>query len=245
MKSIGKIIVILILFSVIGGIQYSQRNAYHSVQSAEYDLYFIPEPKYVKMLASGFTTLAADIYWIKTVIYFGKRTSSVDFPMITRQLLGGDYSKEYQEWKEDAGHRYTWLADMINTVVELDPYFTYPYLFGGLMISMKAGSPEKSVALLKKGLTYFSDDWQFYFLLGFNYYFYINDPRSALTYFIQAAGFPDCPEIVKSLAAVVYKDIGRRGVAIEFMKSQIEQTKDPKLRKEMEKILKELQKSPG
>jgi tetratricopeptide (TPR) repeat protein len=238
-----KVIYSISLLCVIMSIQYSQRNSYNLTHAAQYDLYFVPEPRYVKLLTSGFTAVAADIYWIKTVLYFGKRTNNTDFPMITKQLLGEQYTEEYQKWEADAKVRYTYMADMINMVVELDPYFLDPYFFGGLMLSMKYGNSDKSIALLQKGIPYFSDKWQFNYLLGFNYYFYKGNTLDAAKHFIRAAEFPDCPDMIKRFGVAVLKDLSRRGIAIEFIQGQIEQTKNPELRTELKAILKELQQS--
>ncbi|MFC1554492.1 tetratricopeptide repeat protein, partial [candidate division KSB1 bacterium] len=150
-----------------------------------------------------------------------------------------------QIWKDETKERYKYLPELIRTVVELDPYFFTPYIIGGLLISMKAGRPNESIDILKNGQLYFPDAWQINYLLGYNYFFYLNDSTNAVNNFMLAAKYPECPRPVRNIAVGILLNSGRRSVAIEFINSIKEQAQDEKFREEMEKILEELAKTPA
>ena len=148
----NKIFWFAILIGLVIGIQNHEKGGGVPEDDPSRDLYYVPHPKYIKMLSGGFAAVASDIYWIKTVLYFGKRSTTDDLAMISRQLTENlENTAEYSEWKKDVDARYKYLPDLITIVTELDPYFLQPYLFGGLILSMTAGRPEKSLEVLEKG----------------------------------------------------------------------------------------------
>lgn len=243
----NKIFWFAILIGLVIGIQNHEKGGGVPEDDPSRDLYYVPHPKYIKMLSGGFAAVASDIYWIKTVLYFGKRSTTDDLAMISRQLTENlENSAEYSEWKKDVDARYKYLPDLITIVTELDPYFLQPYLFGGLILSMNAGRPEKSLEVLEKGEKLFPDAWQIPYLMGYNYYFYLDDNLKAVENFLRAADNPECPpsvsRAISDIAIGVMKNPDKRDVAIEFIQDMIDRTVDPDLKKRMQKILEELDK---
>ncbi len=117
----------------------------------DYDLYYVGNANYIKMISAGFESVVADIYWIRSILYFGRRSIITDYPMVGKQLTDdGTDTPEFALWKKEVKQRYRYLPGLINMVVDLEPNFQAPYFFGGLMISMKAGEVDKSIALLNK-----------------------------------------------------------------------------------------------
>lgn len=235
-------IVAVLLISTIIGIQWVVQSDAVSMNKPEFDLYYVPNPEYVKIIPEGFSDLIADIYWIKTILYFGRRTSGYDFPMISAQLTGeGKETPEFVAWKKNAEKRYKYLANLVNLVIELDSHFLTPYLFGGLMIPMKAGDPDTGIEILKKGEKVFPDRWQIPYLLGYNYYFFKDDSTNAVENFMRASEHPECPPDVRSLAVGIILNTGKRGTAIGFVQNLYDRTEDPKLKEELKRVLEELQ----
>ena len=186
---------ILTLIGTVIAIQLKFGSESSADLGTEHDLFYVPDPHYINMVSAGFSGIIADIYWIKTVLYCGKRSSVIDFPMIRKQLTGdGLETPEFIAWKQDAKQRYSYLPDLINLIVSLEPHFQEPYIIGGLMNSMKAGEFDKSISLLESGQHYFSRSWQFPYLLGYNYYFYKDETEKAVEYFMQAGALPKLSE---------------------------------------------------
>lgn len=69
---------------------------------------FIPDVQTVRIASSGYDNLVADAYWLSAIQYIGSNAVSAEY-------------KKY-------------LYVMINLITDLNPYFTYPYRIGLLLI---------------------------------------------------------------------------------------------------------------
>lgn len=242
-----KMIIPVLLIALIVGIQNKTRGWTDITDSPEFDIYFTVEPHYLKFISGGFYNTVADYYWIKTVLYFGRVASGDDLAMMGK-LLKEDIkeTEEYKNWRIEADNRYKYLPDMLNIVTSLDPYFIQPYLFGGLILSINAGQYDKSVEILQKGANYFPDSWQFPYLLGYNYYFFLDDHEKASDYFQNAAANPDYPPGVKNAVTAIALDILRKTdkqkIAIDFLQIMIEQATSSEMKGKLEKLLEEMEK---
>jgi tetratricopeptide (TPR) repeat protein len=104
----------------------------------------------VKRLSLGMEGLAADIYWIRTVQYFGGKLIDSGQPLSAAAT---------------ANVRMDLLAPLLNIVVTLDPHHLPAYRFGAIFL------PERdlpaAIALLEKGIQANPDDWRMYQDLGY------------------------------------------------------------------------------
>jgi tetratricopeptide (TPR) repeat protein len=107
----------------------------------------------VKKMSLGFEALAADIYWIRTVQYFGRKLLERNRP-----ALSGASS----DIQMDA------LAPLLDTVVTLDPHYLSAYRFGAIFL------PERdlpaAIALLEKGIRENPSQWRLYQDLAYIYW---------------------------------------------------------------------------
>lgn len=243
-----KLLIPVFLIIIIVGIQNKTQGWTDITDTPEFDIYFTAEPQFLKSISAGFDNAIADYYWIKTVLYFGRIASGDDLEMMSK-LLKDDIkeTEEYKQWKFEADNRYKYLPDMLNIVTGLDPYFIQPYLLGGLILSLNAGQYDKSVEILQKGTKYFPDTWQFPYLLGYNYYFFLNEHEKASEYFRSAAANPGCPAGVKSAVASIALDILRKTdkqkVAIDFLQIMIDQATSSEMKEQFKSLLQEMEKS--
>jgi tetratricopeptide (TPR) repeat protein len=104
----------------------------------------------VKRMSLGMEGLAADIYWIRTVQYFGGKLIDSGQPLTaatTRNV------------------RMDLLAPLLNIVVTLDPHHLPAYRFGAIFL------PERdlpaAIALLEKGIQANPNEWRLYQDLGY------------------------------------------------------------------------------
>jgi len=114
----------------------------------EQDLHYLPEPTALRAMSLGYTELAADLIWLRQVIYFGDQlTSRGDFRYADRYL---------------------------RTAIALDPNFRRLYAWAGIAYSA-SGLPvtnamvRQSNDMLEMGLRRFPNDWELNFMLGVNY----------------------------------------------------------------------------
>ncbi|MFL6215098.1 MAG: tetratricopeptide repeat protein [Blastocatellia bacterium] len=107
----------------------------------------------VKRLSLGMEGLAADVYWIRTVQYFGGKLMESDQPLSS---------------SASTNLRMDLLAPLLNIVVTLDPHHIPAYRFGAIFL------PERdlpaAIALLEKGIQENSNEWRLYQDLGYIYW---------------------------------------------------------------------------
>jgi tetratricopeptide (TPR) repeat protein len=107
----------------------------------------------VKRMSMGLDGLAADLYWIRAVQYFGRKL--ID--------SGGPRSAG-----SSRNIRMDLLAPLLNIIVTLDPQHTPAYRFGAIFL------PERdlpaAIALLEKGIASNPDDWRLCQDLGYIYW---------------------------------------------------------------------------
>ena len=97
--------------------------------------------------------LAADIYWIRTVQYFGRKFIDSGLP------LSAAVSKDL---------RMDLLAPLLDIVVTLDPHHIPAYRFGAMFL------PERdmpaAIVLVEKGIAENPNEWRLYQDLGYIYW---------------------------------------------------------------------------
>lgn len=155
-------------------------------------LIYIPSGQFIKTASLGFHVVLADLLWTRAVLYFGEHLNT---------------DKDYR-----------WLYDILDAVTTLDPSNTLAYRFGGSLLSLEANDVKKSIALLEKGVRNNPDkDWKIYLLLGFNYFYYLEDYGMAAMYLEKARSLPGRPEYLPQLAARMYAKGEKIDTAIKFL----------------------------
>ncbi|MFY9558184.1 MAG: hypothetical protein WAV20_11715 [Blastocatellia bacterium] len=123
---------------------------------------YISSGKTIKKMSLGLDALVADIYWIRTVQYFGRKMIDSDKPLSS----GG--TKDI---------RMDLLAPLLDVVVTLDPQHTPAYRFGAIFL------PERdlpaAIALVEKGIRENPDEWWLYQDIAYIYWQSGNSSRGA------------------------------------------------------------------
>jgi len=112
-----------------------------------------PKPSLVKSASLKHHTLTADFYWFKAIQYLGN--------CLNYQI------KPFQLWR---------YADFIT---ELDPKFLEAYYYPAVVMITDQITPEENVRLLEKGRKNLPDSWEPPYLLGFVYYYFMNEYEKA------------------------------------------------------------------
>jgi tetratricopeptide (TPR) repeat protein len=141
-----------------------------------------------KRMALNFDTIAADVYWIRAVIYYGGR-----------HVAGR--------------HSYDQLYPLLDLATSLDPQFKIAYRFGALFLSEPPpggpGRADEAIALLERAIER-DGDWEYYEDIGFVYYWWKQDYQRAAEWFERAAKQPGAPNWLFGLAATTLAEGGSR-----------------------------------
>jgi hypothetical protein len=161
----------------------------------------------VRQLAGAHRALAADVYWIRAIQYYGGAKRRIaerpPVPEPPPLLVAVDVPPEYSQ-----------LYALLDITTTLDPLFEIAYRFGAIFLAEAypngAGSSELAVRLLEKGLRAQPDKWEYMEDIGFVYYWYEHDFRQASAWFEKASNVPGAPVWLKGLSATTLARGGDR-----------------------------------
>jgi tetratricopeptide (TPR) repeat protein len=137
---------------------------------------FLTSGETIKKMSLGLDGLVADIYWIRTIQYFGRTLIESGKPLSSSATRDLDLPL---------------LAPLLDIVTTLDPQMIPAYRFGAMFL------PERDVpaaiALLEKGIHENPDEWQLYQDIGYIYWQLGNTSpgQEQADHYAKAAGYYD------------------------------------------------------
>jgi hypothetical protein len=202
-KLAAAIALIIALMVAAVWVQAARERAYPPLEEEEATLY-VTSPVAVRRLSLAYSALAADLYWIRALQYYGgtkRRLESVQ--LAPPPMLAADPS---------AG--YPLLYSLLDLTTSLDPRFNVAYRFGAVFLAEPypagPGRPDLAVTLLEKGLRERPDRWEYMQDIGFVHYWYDHDYRAAAAWFERGSFVPGGPWWLRSLAATTLAQGGDR-----------------------------------
>jgi hypothetical protein len=176
-------------------------------RSAQYgpepDLLFFSSPGLVQKMALGYDAIIADLYWMRTIQYYGRREEASKRPV-----------------------RYKNLATLLDITTTLDPHMIDAYRAGGAFLSepdpVGAGQPKEALKLLDKGIGFHPQEWRLLFDKGFVHYIYLKDFKAAGEVWLSASKLPGAPNWLETLAAVTLSKGGALEIAAYLWQRQYE-----------------------
>jgi tetratricopeptide (TPR) repeat protein len=185
----------------------------------------------IKKMSLGLNGLAADVYWIRTVQYFGRKLIESGKPITAGSTK--DISMPL-------------LARLLNIVVTLDPQHIPAYRFGAIFL------PERdmpaAIALAEKGIRENRDDWRLYQDLAYIYWQagntstgqeQIDDYAKAAEWYRKGSEVPGAPWWMRDLAGLMMLRGGSREAA-RFVYSKYLDSDDPNIRAQASDRLKQI-----
>ena len=155
----------------------------------EPDVLFFNSPNLLKKMALGYKSLLADVYWMRTIQYYGRREEA------NRRAV-----------------RYGNLATFLDITTTLDPDLMDAYRSGSVFLSeadpVGAGQPGEAIRLLDKGIRRHPHEWQLQYDKGFVYYWYLKDYKAAGEVWMSASKLPQAPGWLSGLAAMSFSKGG-------------------------------------
>jgi len=180
-RPIGAMAALLVLLGTAAGLQMIRERLVPE-PPAELPMLWLHSPALLDRMSLEFDALAADIYWIRAVVYYGSVRRS------------GEPEKNYDL-----------LYPLLDITTTLDPQFLVAYRMGAIFLSEGypggPGRPDLAVALLEKGLNHDPNRWQLLHDIGFVYFWTIHDYKTAAAWFERASEVPGAPVWLKPVAA--------------------------------------------
>jgi hypothetical protein len=160
----------------------------------------------VRKAAPGFEGLLADVYWLRTVQYFGGR-------------------RLYAE-----GKRFELLAPLIDITTALDPRLEVAYRYGAIFLSepvpVGAGRPQEGVALLERGAKALPKSWRLRQDQGFFTHLFLKDSVRAADILREARGIEGAPYWLETLAASLLAKGGDRQASRRMWQQMYDQAEE-------------------
>jgi hypothetical protein len=161
---------------------------------------------HVKRLFPGFETLAADVYWLRTVQYFGGE-------------------RRFSEQK-----RFELLQPLVDITTTLDPRLEVAYRYGAIFLSeappVGAGRPRDGIGLLERGTHNIPQSWRLRQDYGFFHEIYLGETERAAAILNEAAALPGAAFWLRTLAADLLTKGGDRATARRMWTQMYEQAEE-------------------
>lgn len=160
------------------------------------EVLYVENGDLLKRAVLGFDSVAADLYWLRTVQYYGGKRSF------------------------EPGKRFDLLEPLLEITTSLDPHLTIAYSYGAIFLSEPlpagAATPLKGIELVDKGIQNNPGHWRFYLDKGFIYFWYLKDYRQAAETFLAGSKIPGAPYWMTAMAGRALTRGGDRQTAREL-----------------------------
>lgn len=196
-------VVFVVLLVAAIGTQTAINGAFERFTPTQ-EVQWVRSPEVMRRLVLGFNSVAADVYWIRAVQYYGSTKLS--------KVEDKDYS---------------FLFPLLDITTTLDPRFNIAYRFGAILLSEGypngPGRPDEAIALLEKGIRESPNKWEYYLDAGFVEYWWHDDPKAAADWFLRGSKLSTAPNWLQPLAASVLAEGGDQ-LAARVLWTQLAQT---------------------
>jgi len=207
---------VLVLGAMSVGLQLLRDAKYPAAPNEEETLYLTQRA--TSRIVFTHRSLAADLYWIRAIQYFGSRA---------QHARAAGLSTLPPAALSDSPISFDLLYPLLDIVTTLDPRFNIAYRFGGIFLSEPyphgPGRPDDAIALLQKGLAASPSKWEYWEDIGFVYYWSKHDFIKAAEAFNRGADIPGAPWWLRSLAGTTLAKGGDR-TASRLLWNQLRET---------------------
>ncbi|MEW6127621.1 MAG: hypothetical protein AB1757_11345 [Acidobacteriota bacterium] len=179
---------------------------------SEESLYFT-SGKQIKQMSLGLDALTADIYWIRTVQYFGRKVIENGQP----QSFGNTGTIKMQL-----------LAPLLKIITELDPHHIPAYRFGAIFLPER--DMNAAIELLNKGIEENPNEWRLYQDLGYIYW-QNQEYQKAADAYERGSELPQAPWWMRDLVGYLRIKGGSREAARAIFERYVD-SDDPKIREQ-------------
>ena len=208
-RRVSAVATVALLVSMAGGVATLRAIDRLQLTSATQEALYIRSTRVLRRMCLGYTGLLADIYWTRSVQYFGSQ----------HHKNSGDFRL---------------LAPLLQVTTELDPKMIPPYQFGANFLAQQpphgAGLPGEALTLMKYGIAHNPDQWRLYYNLGFLYFTEFKDYAKAADAFTRGAKLPVTNDFMAILAARMAQHAGEFDTARILWYTTYQSTKEAQIR---------------
>jgi hypothetical protein len=174
--------------------------------TAQQQVLYLWSGGHVRNLFPGFESIAADLYWLRTVQYFGSERR---------------FAQE---------RRFDLLRPLIEITTDLDPRLEVAYKYGAIFLAERApdgaGRPHEAIEVLEKGVRANPRSWRLRQDLGFFHYLFLHDAQRASEVLMEAADVPGAAFWLRTLAADLLLKGGERSASRRMWQQMYEQAEE-------------------
>lgn len=156
----------------------------------------VPSDNALKKLTFGQNALIADLLWLQSIQYYG----------------GGDPYGKYRQ-----------LPKLMQGIVSIDPKFTYPYSFAGLILPNE-GYVDEALNILTQGESNLPNNWEIPYSKGTIYYINKKDYANAAKSYTNASNKHGAPDRTRFLGAVQYDRSENYQTALQIFQNLAEKS---------------------
>ncbi len=233
MNRFGAIVAAVLLLAGAASLQ-AWRDRTFVLPDTSDEAIYIASPTALRRLTVGFNTLAADLYWIRAIQYYGGTKRRLEQqPTVAEPPPALADDTEYRH-----------LYELLDITTSLDPRFDIAYRFGSVFLAEAypsgPGRADLAIRLLEKGISQRADKWQYMQDVGFVYYWYLGDYHRAADWFERASRVPGAPNWLQPLAATTLARGGDRRTSRAMWLSILQSADEDWLRTQAEHRLLQL-----
>jgi tetratricopeptide (TPR) repeat protein len=182
--------------------------------------------------------LAADLGLIRLLVYYGSPESEGD-KHEEHGHAGETFDPKHPEnfW---GGGKYPGLGPRARRILDIDPSLSYATLYAAGALAFNLNRPQEALDVLSYGLRRDPSNLQYHAYVAAIGFHRHGDTGSVMRILEPLLKSPDCPTMIKSMMAFLYRRTGRREKAIRLYREILETSRDPGYRRTAEKRLKAL-----
>lgn len=199
--------ILLVVFLAVSVIAQNWMDGRRRIPLTIQETLYVSSGDALKRASIGFDGLMADIYWIRTLLYFGEkferqRSANQSFDVSKLELL----------------------EPMLNITVELDPQYIAAYRFGAVFLPEI--NAESATRFVERGIRNNPGEWRLYQDLGFVQW-RRNRFREAAEAYVRGAKLPGAPAWMQTMPALMLAKGGDPETAREMFLRLYEESDDP------------------
>jgi hypothetical protein len=177
-----RLLVLVLLLPVIALVQIEIDRRFGAAARQDQTLY-VSSGEYLKKMVPGFENVLADIYWLRTVQYFGRE-----------HLFATD-------------SRFDLLYPLVDITTTLDPRLTKAYKYGAIFLCewkpVGKGDAPAGIRILEKGVRAQPNNWRLRQDLGYFRYLFLDDAEGGAAILFEAAKLPGAPYWLVNLGETI------------------------------------------
>lgn len=156
-------------------------------------------------------------------IFLGMRRMTADIAWIAVLQYYGSYDMLRQGSDLDSRVSHPALKVLVQRVIRLDPYFYSAYLYGAGSLAFNLNRYDEALEILKEGIQLNPTYWRFQLYLAAIIWKQKGRSDAMIPLLEQAILYSDCPTMIKSCLANIYKARKNYARALEIWLEVLEQ----------------------